>query len=244
MDDNKNREEQATEILEDATEVIQEQEENKTELAQAEEPETEAAQQEAVALEPKAEEPKAEEPEAASETQAAPATAESSAKKPGQKKLLFIVAVAIVAVALVVGGIVLAKKVHDTKAQYTMEDGSPTPDSPQGIADGHGEKAEVVTGEEATKGAEVKDADAIETVTALSDEQLGLKKKDYSFMVAQQSYIIKGDAYVQVIAAKKKENKDGSVSITPYGKYYISFDGKTILKEDMKNLGNYEEIKQ
>ena len=62
-------------------------------------------------------------------------------------------------------------------------------------------------------------------------------------MVAQQSYIIDGDAYVQVIAAVKKENKDGTVSITPNAKFYISFDGKTVLKEDMKKPGNYEKIK-
>lgn len=169
-------------------------------------------------------------------------------------KLLYIITAAVLAVAFIVGGVVLAKNIHDTKASYTFEDGTPKPDSPQAVSEAHGDSAQVVTGEDATKKAEVKDGDAIETIKAFSAKQLGLSEEDYklyadakeqkhSFMVAQQSYIIDGDNYVQVIAAVKNENKDGTISITPSAKYYISFDGKTVLREDMQKPGNYEKIK-
>ena len=181
-------------------------------------------------------------------------TQQDKEKKTLNKKLLFIIAAAVLAVAVIIGGVVLVKNIHDTKASYTFEDGTPKPDSPEAISEAHGDKAQVVTGEDATAKAEVKDGAAIEKIKAFSAKQLGLSEEDYkkytdakeqaySFMVAQQSYIIEGDAYVQVIAAVKKENKDGTISITPAAKYYISFDGKTVLKEDMKNPGNYEEIK-
>ena len=183
-------------------------------------------------------------------------TAENTQQKDDSvktNKILYIIAAVVLAVAFIVGGVVFAKQYHDIKASYTFEDGTPVPDSPQGIADGHGEKAQVVTGEDATAKAEVKDNDAIEKIKTFSAEQLGLSDKDYklytdnkeqahSLMVAQQSYIIKGEAYVQVIAAIKKENKDGTLSITPVMKYYISFDGETILKEDPKEAGNYQEL--
>ena len=86
----------------------------------------------------------------------------------------------------------------------------------------------------------MKDSEAIETIKALSDKQLGLDKEKYDFMVAQQAYVIEGADYVQVIAAEKKENDDGTFSITPVGKYYISFDGKTILRQ--ADDGSYEKI--
>ena len=173
-------------------------------------------------------------------------------KKPlSTQKLLIIIAASVLAVAFIVGGVVLAKNVHDTNAKYTLEDGSPAPDSPEAVKKAHGEQAEVVTGEDATKGAEVADSDAIAAISELSNEQLGIDKeayadkkdKEHSFMVAGQSYVIEGAKYVQVIAAEKKENKDKTINITPKAKFYISFDGKTILKEDMKNPGTYEKIK-
>ena len=162
------------------------------------------------------------------------------------KKILVIVVAAIVAVALAIGGFLVVKTVTSEKYKRehaTLADGSPTPDSKEGIQQGHDESAEVITGEEATKGAEVTGSDALEKIMALSDEALGLKKDDYSFMIAQQAYIIKGKKYVQVIAAEKTENEDGTFSITPYGKYYISFDGKKMLKEELKTPGTYTEIK-
>lgn len=161
---------------------------------------------------------------------------EQNAKSTKNSKILMIIAVSVLAVALVIGGVMLAKSIHSKESTSVS-------DSSEAVKKAHGDKAEVVTGEEATAKAEVTGSDAIETIQSYSDEQLGLKKDDYSFMVAQQAYTIKGDSYVQVIAAVKKENKDGTFSITPAGKYYISFDGKTVLKEDMKNPGNYEKIK-
>ena len=97
----------------------------------------------------------------------------------------------------------------------------------------------------------MKDSDAIAVISELPDEKLGIEKaayadkedKEHSFMVAGQAYVIEGGKYIQVVAAEKKENKDKTINITPKAKFYISFDGKTILKEDMENPGTYEKIK-
>ena len=150
-------------------------------------------------------------------------------------KWMLIISLAVLAVAVIVGGIVLARSIGEGNGDPgTSLDSSA---GAQGTKEGG---TQVVTGEEATKAAAVKDSEAIETIKALSDKQLGLDKEKYDFMVAQQAYVIEGADYVQVIAAEKKENDDGTFSITPVGKYYISFDGKTILRQ--ADDGSYEKI--
>lgn len=158
--------------------------------------------------------------------------ADAPAKK-DDKKVLVIIAVAVLAVSFLVGGILLVKNINQ-----------PSADTSESAQEAHGEATvEVIQGEDATQGAEIKSSEALETIRALPDEKLGLKKEDFTFMVAQQAYVIDGEKYVQVIAAQKEENEDGTFSITPYGKYYISFDGKTILAESMENPGTYSKIK-
>ena len=140
------------------------------------------------------------------------------------KKLIIILVAVLVVAGLVVGGVFVAKRA--SKGKVITE-----------------QTTQIVSGEKATEKAEVKQVDAIDMIQALSDEELGLKKDDYSFMVAQQAYAIGKDSYVQVIAAEKIENEDGSFQIIPHGKYYISFDGKTILRENMEKAGEYTKIK-
>ena len=201
------------------------------------------------AAEPTVSEMKEEESGSEQETEVSEEKCETlkDAKKPKQesqgKKIIGIIIAAAVVVGLVIGGVVIAKNGGISKKQaVTLEDGSPAPDSQEGIKQGHSESAEVITGEQATEKAKVKSADAIELIKSYSDEQLGLKKDDYTFMIAQQAYVIGGESYVQVIAAEKQENADGTFSITPHGKYYISFDGETVLKENMEKPGEYEKI--
>ena len=161
-----------------------------------------------------------------------PAGTEKAGSSP---KWMLIISLAVLAVAVIVGGIVLARSIGEGNGDPgTSLDSSA---GAQGTKEGG---TQVVTGEEATKAAAVKDSEAIETIKALSDKQLGLDKEKYDFMVAQQAYVIEGADYVQVIAAEKKENDDGTFSITPVGKYYISFDGKTILRQ--ADDGSYEKI--
>ena len=161
-----------------------------------------------------------------------PAGTEKAGSSP---KWMLMISLAVLAAAVIVGGIVLARSIGEGNGDPgTSLDSSA---GAQGTKEG---STQVVTGEEATKAAAVKDSEAIETIKALSDKQLGLDKEKYDFMVAQQAYVIEGADYVQVIAAEKKENDDGTFSITPVGKYYISFDGKTILRQ--ADDGSYEKI--
>ena len=161
-----------------------------------------------------------------------PAGTEKAGSSP---KWMLIISLAVLAVAVIVGGIVLARSIGEGNG-----DPGTSLDSSAGAHGSEEGSTQVVTGEEATKAAVVKDSEAIETIKALSDKQLGLDKEKYDFMVAQQAYVIEGADYVQVIAAEKKENDDGTFSITPVGKYYISFDGKTILRQ--ADDGSYEKI--
>ena len=183
-----------------------------------------------------------------------PAGTEKAGSSP---KWMLIISLAVLAVAVIVGGIVLARSIGegngnpgtslDSSAGAQGSEEKPIQkqknallDSSAGAQGTEEGGTQVVTGEEATKAAAVKDSEAIETIKALSDKQLGLDKEKYDFMVAQQAYVIEGADYVQVIAAEKKENEDGTFSITPVGKYYISFDGKTILRQ--ADDGSYEKI--
>ena len=171
-------------------------------------------------------------PDEESGNPAQPAGTEKAGSSP---KWMLIISLAVLAVAVIVGGIVLARSIGEGNG-----DPGTSLDSSAGAQGTEEGSTQVVTGEEATKAAAVKDSEAIETIKALSDKQLGLDKEKYDFMVAQQAYVIEGADYVQVIAAEKKENDDGTFSITPVGKYYISFDGKTILRQ--ADDGSYEKI--
>lgn len=95
------------------------------------------------------------------------------------------------------------------------------------------------------KEADIEPNKAIEMVSSLSEEQLSLKNKDkYSFMMNNTAFTIGSEKYIQVIAAIKKKNKDGSFSINPVAKYYVSFDGSKILKENPDAKDEYIEIKK
>ena len=186
-----------------------------------------------------------------------PAQPSGTEKAGSSPKWMLMISLAVLAVAVIVGGIVLARSIGegngnpgtslDSSAGAQGSEEKPIQkqknallDSSAGAQGTEEGGTQVVTGEEATKAAAVKDSEAIETIKALSDKQLGLDKEKYDFMVAQQAYVIEGADYVQVIAAEKKENEDGTFSITPVGKYYISFDGKTILRQ--ADDGSYEKI--
>jgi len=166
-------------------------------------------------------------------------------KKDNSTKINTIIAVAVLAVAVVVGGIVLAKNISHTKAATQVqvsEKDSLAADSGKAAEQSHEISRQVITGADATEQAQVKEADAIEVIRGYSNEQLGINKEEYTFMVAQQAYVIDGEKFVQVIAAEKTENKDGTFSITPHGEYYISFDGKTVLKANPEAPGEYSKL--
>lgn len=106
---------------------------------------------------------------------------------------------------------------------------------------------------ELTTLAEIKDAkisqsDAINLIQSYSAKELSLskeEKKECDFMFSNSAHEIDGEKYIQVIATVKQEHKNdkGEVSFTfdNKGEYYISFDGKKILKKDMKT-GKYKEM--
>lgn len=94
-----------------------------------------------------------------------------------------------------------------------------------------------------TEAAKIKERDAIDFIkTSYSKEELGLdkEKRAYRLMVASSGVDIEGKKYIKVVANVVVKNdvteKDGKNTFTmdTVGEYYISFDGKTILKKDMK----------
>lgn len=94
-----------------------------------------------------------------------------------------------------------------------------------------------------TEEAKIKERDAIDFIKAsYSKEELGLdkEKRAYRMMVASSGVDIEGKKYIKVVANVVVKNdvteKDGKNTFTmdTVGEYYISFDGKTILKKDMK----------
>lgn len=96
---------------------------------------------------------------------------------------------------------------------------------------------EVIT----TDPAKITESDAINLIQSYPAKELGLtdaQVKKCSFMVASSGIQIEKDYYVKVIATVKKEHKakDGKVTFTfdNQGEYYIRYDGKQILKKDMK----------
>ena len=104
--------------------------------------------------------------------------------------------------------------------------------------------SENVSGEGTTEnpreGAVIDGADALNLIQSYSPEELSISKKDKkkaSFLLAEQPVEIEGEKYVKLTAAFKKESvdKDGNTHVTfdHIGEYYISFDGKKMLKKDM-----------
>ena len=93
----------------------------------------------------------------------------------------------------------------------------------------------------ATDKAVIKEADAINLIQSYSDKELGLtakERKKASFMVAGNGVEIDGKNYIEVVATVKNEHKkDGKISYTfdHLGMYYISFDGKKVMRKDMKS---------
>lgn len=101
-----------------------------------------------------------------------------------------------------------------------------------------------------TDTAVIKEADAINLIESYSDKELGLSAKDRkkaSFMVAGEGVKIEGENYIEVVATVKKEHKDGDNTTYTFdhlGMYYIRYDGKKILKKDMKSKEDkYSEMK-
>lgn len=111
-----------------------------------------------------------------------------------------------------------------------------------------GDKVET-TKTKPTDKAVIKEANAIELVKSYSDEDLGLTKEvrdKCSFMVANSGVEIEKEMYINVVAVIKTENKDEKSGKTTYtfdqkGAYYISFDGKKIMRADKGN--KYVELK-
>lgn len=91
---------------------------------------------------------------------------------------------------------------------------------------------------------EITNSEAADIIKKFSAKKLGLKgkKKNYSFLTATESKNIDGTEYFEVIAAKKTENEDGTVSIDPKGKYYVTLDGSKCFKRDDKT-GEMDELK-
>ena len=103
----------------------------------------------------------------------------------------------------------------------------------------------IKTADDSTADADVQPGEAIEMISSLSEEQLGLENKDkYSFMMNNSPFVIGSEKYIQVVAAIKTENKDGTININPVAKYYVSFDGSKILKENPDVKDEYIEIKK
>lgn len=82
-------------------------------------------------------------------------------------------------------------------------------------------------------------------------EELGLTevKEEYRFMVASDGMEHDGDKYVKVVAnvvtlQEGVTSKDGkqTYGLETVGEYLISFNGKKVLKKDMKTADTYVEL--
>ena len=99
-----------------------------------------------------------------------------------------------------------------------------------------------------TKQAKVNDSDAISLIQSYSRKELGLTKDEYdkcTFMVNSSGKTVSGKKgyYILVTAGIKKsagKNDKGQqlTTIDAVGNYYISFDGKEILREVIDKNGN------
>ncbi len=103
-----------------------------------------------------------------------------------------------------------------------------------------------------TDAAVYKDKEAIEFIKKYSAEELGLtdkEKKECSYLADTSGVKIGDDYYIKVIAAYKKSEKgdDGKnyFKFDSRGEYFIRYDGKQVLKKDMKNKkeDKYTELK-
>lgn len=99
-----------------------------------------------------------------------------------------------------------------------------------------------------TEQAKVNDSDAISLIQSYSQKELGLTKDEYdkcTFMVNSSGKTVSGKKgyYILVTAGIKKsagKNDKGQqlTTIEAVGNYYISFDGKEILREVIDKNGN------
>ncbi|MBR2099910.1 MAG: hypothetical protein IJ927_01095, partial [Eubacterium sp.] len=100
---------------------------------------------------------------------------------------------------------------------------------------------QATTEEMTTDSAVIKEADAINLIKSYSDDELGLTAEDRkkaSFMVASNGVKIEKDNYIEVIATIKNEHKEGdkiTYTFDNLGVYYIRYDGKKIMRLDMKS---------
>lgn len=101
-----------------------------------------------------------------------------------------------------------------------------------------------------TQDAVIKESDAAKFIEeSYTAKELGLEdvESDYSFMVASSGVDIDGENYIKVVAnvitKKDSTTPDGkeTFSLETVGEYYISYDGKTILKKDIES-GKYSEL--
>lgn len=106
-----------------------------------------------------------------------------------------------------------------------------------------------------TEQAKINDADAINLIQSYSQKELGLSDDEYSnctFMVNSSGKTVSGKKgyYILVTAGIKKsagKNDKGQqlTTIESVGNYYISYDGKEILREviDKNGKASYKNMK-
>lgn len=101
-------------------------------------------------------------------------------------------------------------------------------------------KAVETTVKYTTDDAVIADSDAINLIRSYSPKELSLTKEEYnecSFLVAGSGELIDDAYYIKVVAAIKTAHEDNGETTYTFdnkGEYYISYDGKTMLKKDMK----------
>ena len=111
----------------------------------------------------------------------------------------------------------------------------------KGASDKNAKETESTSEVMTTDKAVIKEADAINLIMSYSDEELGLtakQRKKASFMVAGEGTKIDGKNYIEVVATVKKKHKDGdkvTYTFEHLGVYYISYDGKKVIRKDMES---------
>lgn len=101
-----------------------------------------------------------------------------------------------------------------------------------------------------TDTAKLVKGEAVAYIKSYSAKELSLSEKEMKecdFMFSGTGFKIEGDYYVMVTAVIKKEtgtNSEGNKTYTfdTKGEYYIRYDGKQVLKKDIKT-GEYKELK-
>ena len=124
----------------------------------------------------------------------------------------------------------------------------PTKDQPTTVPSQTVQKVEKTT----TDLAKIKNGEAAELIKSYSAKELSLtdkEKKECSFLTNDSGIKIKDDYYICVIAAymNSQKGEDGKTYTTfdHRGEYYIRYDGKQVLKKNMKNKekDEYTELK-